>query len=237
MAYDNNQNNQGFRPQRKPNAFDTGKMKLFAKCPTNPEKKSTLEVVFNKNNPMIRVRTNSPDELNENMHWGRIDARMSTFGFYALIAAIREINKSDENKKIKLSLLNYTFFNKERSKEPKPVSFIYVGKLDGATCITVVDDKHCKPVFVFALDNYHELSYGDGTPMSSADSSRIAAEGWCLMMENLLASVANKEFVEPEDKPKSGGFNNQNQNNRSSYGRQNNQQESDSGFDSADLPF
>lgn len=222
---DNNFN----RPQRKKNALDNAQLSLQTPCPTDKSKKSSLSMNVIANNPRITVYTNDPNDANNN--YGKITANLNLpiFGIYLeMLQRAVDFVPTPEKPEFKTIIgnKNFIFPGGQRSKEPVPVSELHVGKnKDGVVWVAVLDKSgkdRPRIQFPFSVSNFHDLRWGDGTALSPAEVSVLAAQSHLRIWRDVMHQLVVSEYVEPPKKEYNGnGGGNRNGGGGGNYNRGN----------------
>lgn len=193
-------------PQRKKNALDNNKLKLSTPCPTAPGKNSSLVWGVYSNNPRLTVYTGDPEDSGERNGYGAIKANLDGPVFYTFLEICKKIIAGPPDKKLKIDLLNFTFFGGKRSEAPVVTQEVWVGKdNDGSVWISVIAPNRPKIKFVFSNNTSYNLYHGDGTPLSKEEMSNLFALGYVNMLSNLTANVMVEEYADIVPKQQNGG--------------------------------
>lgn len=203
---------QGFRPPpRKKNALDNSKLKMSAPSPTAPGKNAALVWSLVKNAPRITVFTGDPEEQNERMGWGKINANLDMPTFYVLMGLIKESLTAEPGWKMKIENKNFTFFGGKRSLTPEVVSELHVGKDNSGRCwISVTAANRPKIQFFFNAPEFHSLYDAKNEPLSNGEVSKRYTAAYIRALELIMASVATSSWEDPpppKDRQGGGNFN------------------------------
>ena len=227
------------RPQRVKNALDNKKLTMYEACPTTTGKGkfSSLTWGLYSNNPRVTVYTNDPEDNTERNNYGKISANLDMPVFFSFLQKLQAAINAPGEFKEHVSNLNHTFFGGKRSPEPVEVSELWAGKTaDGRVWISVIDkiNKNRPRIqFFFKKAQYHNFIHADGTPLSDAENSVLAAQSMHNLLSQMMPILACMNYVEPppRDNNRSGGNGYQNRggsNQSSSY---------DNSSQSDDIPF
>jgi len=212
------------------NALDNRKLNLNAPCPSAPGKVSSLIWSIVANNPRLVVYTNDPNDTKD---YGKISANLDMPVFYTLLAMLDKVINTEGEIKYKLENKNFIFPGGKRSEKPVVTSEIWFGKdKDGLIWISVTARDRPKIKFVFTHSDYHHFQNADGTPVSQSDVSMYVAKGYLSILENMVASLAVANYVEPPKREDTGG--NKSSGGGGSYGNKPAAQEEDN---DSDIPF
>lgn len=199
------------RPQRKKNALDNAQLSLSANCPTAQGKRSSLSMNVIANNPRITVYTNDPNDANNN--YGKITANLNlpVFGIYLeMLQQAVDFVPTPEKPEFKTIIgnKNFIFPGGQRSKEPVPVSELHVGKnKEGVVWVAVLDKSgkdRPRIQFPFTVSNFHDLRWGDGTALTPAEVSVLAARSHLRIWRDVMYQLVVNEYVEPPKKEFNG---------------------------------
>ena len=223
------------------NALDNKKINLSTPCPGAPDKRSALIWGIISNNPRITVYTNDPSDTGESKGYGKIDAKLDMPIFFAFMQMLTNVIEHDGEIKQKIENKNFTFFGGKRSDKPVVVSELWVGKdKDGILWMSVTAVNRPRIKFNFVPNDFHNFFHGDGTPFTPAETSKIYAKGYVVILEKMMTHIAVNTYVKPEVKQQQSG-NNWGGNNNSSGGNYNRSNgggnPGNSNIDSNDLPF
>lgn len=185
------------------NALNHPKLRLQAPNPNVKGKYASLSWDVYSNNPRIVVSTNDPAMSdNRDKNFGRITAAMTTPGFYVFLDNLKTAIESEGPVRPKME--NYTVpKNSPFGSPPVLANDTYVGKdQEGCVFITVVNkEQEGWPIikFVFGpVDNRFEKHYRtDGTELTKADYSIAYAKAYLKLLEQMMAAVLVKHYVEP----------------------------------------
>lgn len=205
------------RPERVKNALDNRKLNLTAECPSAPGRKSSLIWGAHKGkngeiNPRITVYTNDPNDNGEKNGYGKIMAAMDLPVFYALLQKLKELANMPEGqeKRYKIENKNFIFPGGKRSAEPVMVSETFFGRdKEGNVWISIVDKNKDRPKikFCFAPPDFHHFVNADGTPLTTAETSRLFALGYVRLLELAVAQISVDKYEDIPTPPRDGGGN------------------------------
>lgn len=189
-------------PPRQKNAMDEFKLRLSCPPVNGAPKPGSFAVSLVNNNPRIDVYTNVPNDKQN----GNIRAAMDMPVFYMLLQAMEDSIALEDSQVLKIQNLNYTFFEGKRSDAPKLVSTTCVGR-DKEGCLFIAVVAKDRPYLKFNMlpSNFHVMIGVDGNPLDKRQASNYFMRGYRKMMENMMAAVAVKEYVEPVKKDQQGG--------------------------------
>ena len=196
-----------FKPKPIPkNALSEYKLSLSCPPAQGATKPGTLRFSIVKNNPRIDVYTNVPNDKN----YGNIRAAMDSQTCYALLELLKLAIDAPANTKWSIDNKNHTFYDGKPSEHAVLVSTTHVGR-DKAGCVFIAITAKERPYlkFLFAPSEYHEVKGPDGAPMELSEVTTVYAKAYCQLMTNLMASVLDSKYVEPEPKKDSGYQGNQ----------------------------
>lgn len=194
--------NNRFRKPLPKTALSEYKLRLEAPAPEGGTRKPSLAFSVAKNQPRISVYTNIESDRNR----GMVIAKMDTPTFFGFLQLLRNVIEGESDTKYSIENKEHTFFNGERSREPKVTSTTVVGKdREGRVFIGVVA-KNITPIkFIFGPTDYHHLVHKDGTPFTQAELSVLYAKGYLELLHNLIPSVLDTHYTEPEPRNNNRG--------------------------------
>lgn len=177
-------------------ALDEYKLRLVSDAPPKGARRpATLAFSVVKNNPRFTLFTNVDTDKDK----GRLQAALDTHTLYAFLQLLRKVADGEPGTKFSIENKNHTYFNGQRSTEPKLMSTIIVGKDDEGCVFMGVVANNITPVkFIFGPTEYHMMVHKDGTPFTRAELSVLYAKGYADLLENLTANVLDSHYVEPE---------------------------------------
>lgn len=191
--------------QRTKNALDNRKLNLSTKCPADQTKWSSLIWGIYANNPRITVYTNDPSDQGESKGYGKISANLDLPVFYMFLAKLSEVIDAKDEIKFKFENKNFIFPGGKRSEKPVTTSELWVGKdKDGIVWISVTAHNRPKIKFPFCPSDFHFLLNGDGSPVSAAEVSCLCAKAYVTILQNMMATMACNNYIEPTPKPQRG---------------------------------
>ena len=200
-----------FRPrnERVKTALDNRKLNLSAPCPGVAGKYSNLQWMLMANNPRIVVWTNDPNDTGESKGYGKITANLDLPTFMAFLNLLNKVIDKEGEYKDKIENLNYIFPKGKRSEKPVLVSELWVGKdKDGIIWMSITapaNQQRPRIKFPFAPSNFHNWIHGDGTPYSSPEVSKLYAQGYANLLQNMMVHVACENFVDTTPTNTGGG--------------------------------
>lgn len=202
--------NRKFTPApRVKNALDNAKLKLSAPS-TASGKYANMVFSIVSNNPRITVYTGDPDDNTEKNGYGKIQANLDIYTWYAFLEKVKQIAATKEETKIKFENLNFTWFGGKRSEKPVVVSELWVGRdAQGVMWVSVLSSDSARPKikFPFGPTTYHRMITSDGQPVSKPELSSIYALSFARALDALSSQIFVKEYTEPKQKENnSGGF-------------------------------
>lgn len=173
-------------------------------APNGTGKSAMMTIDVKKNEVVVAVRTNVPDDAN-NDH-GRIVAQMPVDMFYTTCTLIREAAMSDKPVRWCYEHRDRKFIGQGRMTDGPVLHYrIIVGKgEDGIVYWSVTADKRPNIKFTFAANNRTSFKDNDGNEMDRALESKMIALGKAAYMEDMVAIVIEKNYVHPEQKPFNG---------------------------------
>lgn len=184
--------------------------KLAMSSPNSPAK---LRFGVYNNNPRVIVYTN---DKNDKESYGRITAALDPFVFNQLTTLITKVANSPEPTEFIIENKGFEYRNNEKAKEVSVLNVIRIGKdSNGVVWMMVERVNRPKIRFDFGYSAYHVITHADGTPLSQADSSKLAAVATAKTLENVYNTylTTNYTHIAPPPKQnnyggKGGGYNN-----------------------------
>lgn len=210
------------QPQQRPKtALSNRSLVMWA--PNGTGKSAMMTVDIKKNEVVVAVRTNVPDDAN-NDH-GRIVAAMPVDMFYATMQMLRQAAISDKPVRWAYEHRDKKFIGQGRMTDGPVLHYrIVVGKgEDNIVYWSITADKRPNIKFTFAANNKTGFKDNDGNEMDRGLESSIITMGKVRYMEKMVAIVIEKNYVHPEQKPfngQGGGGGQGGQNNRGNGGGQ-----------------
>lgn len=198
------------RPQHRKNAFNNSKMTLSAPLPGQKGIYAKLSFDIFRNNPRVIVATNDPALKNPENQYGRITAALDPVVFFSFLEFIEKCVRSTGPTKYKIENFNHGYANGQRSQEIEHLSNLIIGRdEEGHIYLSVTSTKANWPVikfnFGFADRRYHHVVKGDGSPLSTVETSQLVAMAYYRLLQQLAASVMDTHYEEPP--APQGGFN------------------------------
>lgn len=205
--------NQQFK-QRKKTAMDHAKLKLYGERIDGAKQAPSFAWYLTEDgNPRIDVYTGVDGDKDN----GRIRAAMDIKVAMFVCELIKRAIDNDGPCRFYVENSNYTWYQGQRSEQPKVLSKTVVGKAeDGRVYITVIAKDRPTATFYFTSPYFHKSLDGDGSPMDKALESQLYAKGYVSIVEQLLATVSALTYKTPE--PRQGGQNGQGGGNRGGQG-------------------
>ena len=202
------------RPEKRKNAFNNPKLKLAA---PNPNKNvtvwSTLGFDFYQNNPRLVMDTKDPSLSGKENGYGRLTAALDLPAFMIFLEHLETCIRSKEAIEFKIENFNHEYVDGRRSAEITHLTDLRVGRdAQGQIYVMVTSAKgapwpEIKFVFGPADNRYNKFGKADGTPMSRAEVSVVAAKGYLRLLNGLIPAIANTHYYEAPPNPnwKPGG--------------------------------
>jgi hypothetical protein len=188
--------------------------------------KARLRHGIYRNNPRITVYTNEPDDAQNN--YGAITAALDPVVFTTYLKLLEDLSSKTSANNVKYKIENLTLTQKEdnRSRELKHVSDLFIGKdEEGVVWISVVAPNRPKFKFEFGNFPFHKFYKPDGSEMTKAELSSIAASATATLLGNIFSTYVTTNYDHmPATTYKKGGTGNR-------YGKKPAEVESE------DLPF
>jgi hypothetical protein len=192
--------------QKAPNMLSDFKMKLSAPPVNGANKAAAFQVGIYKNNPRFIVRTNVEGDKN----YGKIEAPMDVFTFFAAMNTITEVANSEGETHYSIENHDYIYPGGKRSDSPVLVSTTHIGKeQDGRVYIAVTANNRPKVKFYFESPMYHFIKGKDREAIPASKDSRAYALAWVDAMSRLVPLIMKDEFVPyvPKNQRQGGGSN------------------------------
>lgn len=226
-------NNQQFK-QRKKTAMDHAKLKLYGERIDGAKQSPSFSWYLTEDgNPRIDVYTGVEGDKDN----GRIRATMDIKVAMFVLELLRRAIDNDGPCRFYVENSNYTWYQGQRSEQPKVLSKTVVGKAeDGRVYITVIAKDRPTATFYFTSPYFHKTLEGDGSPMEKALESQLYAKGYAKIVEQLLATVSTATYKTPEPKGQRGGQGGGNRGGQGGWNNNNQGGGSDGNFDE-DIPF
>lgn len=191
-------------PTPKKIALDNFKLNLSSIEKNADDKPASLSWQFVGNNPRITVWSNEQADKSQK-HGGRLVCKLDLPNFFNLMEFILIAADHDGDYKMLINSKDFTFFNRERSKEPVITATAYVGKDKDGVWISVTAPNRQRFRFGFGPNNFFEYVRGDGTPYTRAELSIPAAKAYVKLLSSVMAHLTVTEYKEPEKKPPQNG--------------------------------
>lgn len=174
---------------------------LYADCPTAQGKTSTLGWSVFEGNPRIEVRTNDPNDQDNN--YGKITAAMAPMESGGLAVLIDQAIDAPNGWKRGIKNSNsYKPGSGERFETPQHVSDIVLGKdEEGVIWISVVEQGRPVIRFYFGPSKFHQFVNADGTPLSKAEVSILVARAYAKMLPVVLGNLIAIDAVNKSENP------------------------------------
>lgn len=206
------------QPQRPKTALSNRSLVMWA--PNGTGKSAMMTIDIKKNEVVVAVRTNVPDDAN-NDH-GRIVAQMPVDMFYATTEMIRQAALSDKPVRWCYEHRDRKFIGQGRMTDgPVLLYRVVVGKgEDGIIYWSITADKRPNIKFTFSANNKTGFKDNDGNEMDRALESKILAMSKARYMDDMVALVIEKNYVHPEQKPFNGSGGNGGQGGNNNRGPQ-----------------
>jgi len=199
--------NNSNRPQRKKNALDDQKLKLYTK--NSEGKNASLMINIYDNNPRIVVYNGIEAERDQ----GAISARINASVAIAITNMIEQacaFRPTEEKPEIKFKIENKRPNFKPGGGKPEGLvndTEILVGKdAKGRVWITVTKYKRTAIKFCFGTDEFHVFYHGTGEQLSEGEVSVMFARAWVKLIQAMIPHLLITEYKEPEPRE----FNNRN---------------------------
>lgn len=199
MAYDNNRSGGGYsgpRNERPKNMLDDFRVSLSAPS-TAKGKWASLKWSYAGNQVGLSMYSNDPSDEK-----GSVRVQMPPTDFCRILVLLEMAINFPEtgDHKVWMEYSDYVWFNREKSKDVKLQGTIYVGKKDGVVWMSLVSYDKNRPRIKFPFGNtmYNALYKSDGTPMSDAETSVIAAKANLMFLQHTIPTVANANYKHRE---------------------------------------
>jgi hypothetical protein len=191
--------------EKKYSIFDFEKLSLMS-----TQGKAKLKFGIYRNNPRVTVYTNEQDDAKNN--YGMITAALDPIAFGSLLELLDDLaNKPGANNvKYKVDSLTLVQNEESRQRETKLTASVVVGRdEEGVIWISVIADGRPKFKFEFGNFKFHKFFHPDGTQMTKAELSTIAAKATVKFLNSIFATYVtnNYEHIPPSNFKKGGGYN------------------------------
>lgn len=192
--------------------FDFEKLSI-----SNPDGPARLKFGVYNNNPRIIVYTN---DKNDKEDYGRITAALDPFLFNQFTTLLTKVANSSDPVEFMIDNKGFEFKNGERSKEMSILTTIRLGK-DSQGVVWIMVEKMNRPKirFDFGHNIYHVLSNADGSPLSKADSSKLAAIATAKSLETIYNTFITTQYIHVAPPPKQNNYGNNRGGNGGGYQR------------------
>lgn len=162
-----------------------------------PDIESVLMFGIYRDNPRLQVKTNDPND--ENNNYGKVVAAMDPLTFGTLIAHIEELIKNP-TKDVRV-IDNFNLYKGgQKFDEPQFINRTMVGRDDeGRIWIKIVEDGRPAPTFVFGPPKFHVHIRMDKTPVPAAEMSQRYAAAFCRILTQVITSSIGKRDDGEED--------------------------------------
>ncbi len=206
-------------PTRSKTILDDNKLKLSADPVAGGTNRPTLSLYVANTpnqegaiaaNPRIDVYTNVPTDKDR----GLIRAAMDMPAFFHLMELMSLVSNAATEAGTVYTIDNAKpdFRNGKRQEMPLLETRTIVGKdKEGRVYISILSTDTDRPKirFHFGAGQYHRITRPQGTALTDAEVSMLAATAWVRQMTQLVPLVASNEYkYVPKAPPEGGGYNN-----------------------------
>lgn len=183
-------------PQQQPrkSILDLERLSLFTPTPGAEGKRARLTFGIRDGYPRISVFTNDPNHSDGR---GVLSAPMDGHTFYVFLDSLEEVIKHQGEVKHKIDCLTGIRNQEGRVIDKKLQSELWYGKdAEGHIWMSVLVSGAPKIVFKFNIYEYHFLYKPDGTKLTEAEASALAAKAMVRLLRDVFGSLLSKAYEE-----------------------------------------
>lgn len=181
--------------EKKYTVFDFDKLSM-----SSTVGKAKLRFGIYRNNPRISIYTNDPEDAKNN--YGIITAPLDPMVFMTMLELLQDLSDKPSANNVKYKLDNMTLVNVEGSgqgnfskKEMKLLSNVFIGKdEEGVIWISVASENRPKFKFEFGNFMFHKFYRPDGSQMTKAELSIVAAKAAVKLLSNIFSTYVTTNY-------------------------------------------
>jgi uncharacterized membrane protein YgcG len=205
----------GGQPQRTGHIMQAFDQVILGAPVSGAQKPPRLTFSFWKGKPSISVKTNAPNDMQDN---GNIRAEPTNPDFYALLSCIEWLIKNPGENKFTCTLKAKRRVKGGQLSDEKMVAVrMLVGRdANDVIYMAVMSWNKDRPVIKFPFlpvnDNFAEANWGDkeGNPLPNSKISEFYAQGWLDQLRQHIPVLTRDSYEPPKPRDNNGGGYNRN---------------------------
>lgn len=189
-------------PAKKP-LITSSKLSISAPNPAQRGVYASFCAQVYKGNPRFVVKTNNPSEKGDkSKNFGQITAALALPDALACIQFIHMCLLAKDEVKYKMECYGHPYIDGQRQKDAVHEADVIVGRDNsGVIYISVISKIGERDVIKFPFGpsdrRYHKAVAADGSPLDPAMTSRVYAQAWIVMLNELFVLTCHESYEPP----------------------------------------